>query len=223
MAVFLIVDDETHIRNMLKKALEELEYEADSVANGEEALRALFEKRYDGLFTDLKMPGMNGLDLLKAMNEETITIPKVVVSVCTEADKIIQCFQLGIMNYITKPFTPEEIKAAAKQMLKLKIDIKETTQYVKGLIQQNALSSAEKYMSKLFSAYPSSPIPHYLYGLKNLKEGDLAKSLKHLKASLSLDESYDPAKRQLEEIKVMLESKTEEKEKKGKTDHGEEK
>jgi len=200
MPVFLIVDDETQIRNMIKKALEELEFESDSVANGEEALRALFDKKYDGVFTDLRMPGMDGFDLLNAMNEESMNIPRVVVSAYTEAEKIIKSFQKGIMDFITKPFTPDEIKNAAKEMLKQRIDIKETAQYVKGLIQQNAYSGAEKYLSSLFSAYPSSPIPHYLMGLKYLKEGSELKAIKHLKASCALDERYEPAKKLLEEI-----------------------
>src|SRR6056297_608270 len=200
MPEFLIVDDETQIRNMIKKALDELDYQSDSVANGEEALKALFEKQYDGVFTDLKMPGMDGFKLLDAMNEESMNTPRIVVSAYTDADKIISCFQKGITDFITKPFTPEEIKNAAKEMLKLRIDIKETAQYVKGLIQQNAFSGAEKYLSKLFSSYPSSPIPHYLMGLKYLKEAKKLNALRQFKASYALDESYEPAKKQLEEV-----------------------
>ena len=207
MPVFLIVDDETQIRNMIKKALEEMEYESNTVANGEEALKALFEKKYDGVFTDLKMPGMDGFQLLDAMNEESMNTPRVVVSAYTEAEKIIKSFQKGIMDFITKPFTPDEIKNAAKEMLKQRIDIKETAQYVKGLIQQNAYSGAEKYLSSLFYAYPSSPIPHYLMGLKYLKEGSESKAIKHLKASCSLDEGYEPAKKLLEEILTEKEDK----------------
>jgi len=200
MPVFLIVDDETQVRNMIKKALDEIEYESDSVANGEEALKALFEKKYDGVFTDLKMPGMDGFQLLDALNEESMSVPRVAVSAYTDAEKIIKCFQKGIMDFITKPFTPDEIKNAAKEMLKQKIDIKETAQYVKGLIQQNAYGGAEKYLSALFSAYPSSPIPHYLMGLKYLKEASELKAIRHLKASCALDEGYDPARKLLDEI-----------------------
>ena len=206
MPEFLIVDDETQIRNMIKKALDELDYQSDSVANGEEALKALFEKQYDGVFTDLKMPGMDGFKLLDAMNEESMNTPRIVVSAYTDADKIISCFQKGITDFITKPFTPEEIKNAAKEMLKMRIDIKETAQYVKGLIQQHAFSGAEKYLSKIFSAFPSSPIPHYLMGLKYLKEGNKAKALKHFKASIALDEKYEPAKKQLEEVISTIEN-----------------
>lgn len=202
MPVFLIVDDETQIRNMIKKALDEMEYESDTVANGEEALKALFEKKYDGVFTDLKMPGMDGFDLLDAMNEESLNLPRVVVSAYTDAEKIIKSFQKGILDFITKPFTPDEIKNAAKDMLKQRIDIKETAQYVKGLIQQNAYGGAEKYMSSLFSSYPSSPIPHYLMGLKFLKEGNELKAIRHLKASCSLDEGYEPARKLLDEILI---------------------
>jgi CheY-like chemotaxis protein len=207
MPVFLIVDDETQIRTMIKKALDELEYDSDTVANGEEALKALFEKKYDGVFTDLKMPGMDGFDLLNAMNEESMNLPRVVVSAYTDAEKIIKSFQKGIMDFITKPFTPDEIKTAAKDMLKQRIDIKETAQYVKGLIQQNAYGGADKYLSSLFSSYPSSPIPHYLLGLKFLKEGSELKAIKHLKASCALDEGYEPARKLLEEILTENEGK----------------
>ncbi len=221
MPVFLIVDDEIHIRNMIKKAIDELEYQSDSVANGEEALHALFEKKYDGVFTDLKMPGMDGFDLLDAMNEEVMNIPTVVVSAYTEAENIIKCFRKGIMDFITKPFTPEEIKKVAKDMLKKRIDIKETTQYVKGLIKQNALGEAEKYLSILFGTYSSSPLPHYLMGMKCMKEGSEVKALKHLKASIALDESYEPAKKMIEEI-LTNQEKTEAKSNKEERENGEE-
>ncbi len=201
MANFLVVDDEKQIRTMIKKALEEMGNSAETVANGEEALKTLFDKKYDGVFTDIRMPGMNGLDLLKAMKEENFNIPKVVISAYASVENVIEVFKLGARDFITKPFSPEEIKTAASTMQTDYIDIKETSQYVRGLIKQGATSSAEEYLSQLFAKYQSSPIPHYLKALIHISKLDKESAERHLKASLALDENYEPALKKLEEFK----------------------
>ncbi|HOO32154.1 MAG TPA: response regulator [Thermotogota bacterium] len=197
MARFLIVDDESVIRGMIKKYIDEMAHESDSCSNGEEALKALFETRYDGVFTDLRMPGMDGFALLEAMKEEGFTMPVTVVSAYAEPENIIRCFKLGAIDFITKPFSPDEIKDIVKEMLKHKLDMKETAQYIRGLIKQGAIKSAEEYLRKLFFSFPSSPIPNYLMGLKFLAEEDTQMAIRHLKASIALDDGYEPAKSKL--------------------------
>jgi YesN/AraC family two-component response regulator len=143
------------------------------------------------------MPGMDGFALLEAMKEEGFTTPVSVVSAYSEPENIIRCFKLGAIDFVTKPFSPDEIKDVIKEMLKHKLDMKETAQYIRGLIKQGAIKSAEDYLKELFYSFPSSPIPHYLMGLKFLAENDTRMAKHHLRASNALDDGYEPAKSKL--------------------------
>ncbi len=205
MAQFLVADDEQRVRSLIKTYIEMLGHEAVVVANGEEALRQLFQDSYDGLFTDLRMPGLDGMGLIRAIHEENIHLPTIVVTAYASVESVIEAFQLGVVDFITKPFSSEEIKRAVQRILRQKIQLKETNQYIRGLIEQKALFEAVNYLKPLFSEYPSSPIPHYLFGLIQETQGDFSGALRHMQAALALEPGYDPATRKIIEIRKKIE------------------
>jgi len=129
MPDFLIADDEQQIRNMIKQYLSELGHVAVTVSNGQEALEKLFNNKFSGLFTDLRMPGLDGIGLLNAINEEQILIPTVVVTAYATVELSAELFKLGIKDLITKPFSPEEIKSAANLTLKYSLDLKRNSPF----------------------------------------------------------------------------------------------
>lgn len=200
--IFLVADDEYRIRTMIRQYIEESGYEAECVSNGEEVLRKIYGSvHYNGLFTDLRMPGMDGITLIRALYEEQINIPTVIVSAFGSIEIATEAFKKGVLDFISKPFSPEEIKEAAKLMLNHFLDLKETANTVKGLIEQKAFSSSLKYLLPLFSQYPSSAIPHFLYGLIKEAMGEFEEAVKHFLASNALDKSYDPSVRKIIEYR----------------------
>jgi FixJ family two-component response regulator len=202
-ARFLIADDEYKIRDTIRKYVNEEGHEADCVSNGEEALRKIYGgNRYDGLFTDLRMPGVDGISLIRALNEEQIRLPLVVVSAFGNVHLLTEAFKKGAVDFISKPFAPEEIKEAIKLMLRQAIDLKSTSNTVKGLIEQKAYAEAMKYVIPLFSHFPSSPIPHFLYGLLKEAHSEHEEALNHFYASNALDRSYEPSIKKIEEYRV---------------------
>ena len=109
----LIVDDEENIINVIKEYCEINNYQTDSATNGEDALKKLINNHYDLLILDIMMPVMDGFSMLKELPIEK-RIPTIVLSARGEEyDKLIG-FDLGIDDYVTKPFSPKELIARIK-------------------------------------------------------------------------------------------------------------
>lgn len=205
MPLFLVVDDEQHIRNLIRQYITEMGFDSDVAANGEEALKMVFEKKYTGIFTDIRMPGLDGISFLKALREESMNIPSVVVSAYANVELVTDAFKIGILDFITKPFSPNEIKSAVSLIMKQTFDIKEASQYIRGMIEQKAFSQAREYICKLFSVFPDSPLPHFLYAFMKENMGKKEDAFKHYNASLALDSGYDPARQRLNNLGNMTE------------------
>jgi len=124
--------------------------------------------------------------------------------------------KLGAKDIITKPFTQEEVTKVVEEILKEKEDeesnIQDMEKRIKEALTVGDIKRARNMVLELFRLKPSSPIPHFLYSLVNEKEGKLEEAIKHLNASLSLDPSYEPAKRKLGQIQRSSKSSNERKE-----------
>ncbi|HEW91621.1 MAG TPA: response regulator, partial [Thermotogaceae bacterium] len=105
MKKILVVDDETNIRNLIKKILSD-EFEVDTAANGLEALKLLKNKEFDLMILDINMPQMDGVELMKKLKKHNVSIPIVVISVFSDPEKLIETFKLGATDFIVKPFSP---------------------------------------------------------------------------------------------------------------------
>lgn len=109
----LIVDDEKMIREVIKEYCCASKYSTDEAGNGKEALEKLLYNTYDLMILDLMMPIMDGYTMLKALPIEK-RIPTIVLSARSdEYDKLLG-FDLGIDDYVTKPFSPNELLARVK-------------------------------------------------------------------------------------------------------------
>src|SRR5712672_848748 len=105
----LIADDEESIRHVLVELLEERGYEVGAVADGEQALRELAARDYDALVTDVRMPKMNGLDLVRAAQGESPETTIIVMSAYGSHDLAIEAMKAGAYDYLGKPFRPDEV------------------------------------------------------------------------------------------------------------------
>ncbi len=109
----LIVDDYSTMRRIIKNVLHEIGYDnTDEADDGKTALPMLQGGGYDFLITDWNMPGMQGIDLLKAVraNEKTAKLPVLLVTAEAKREQIVLAAEAGVNGYIVKPFTPETLK-----------------------------------------------------------------------------------------------------------------
>jgi two-component system phosphate regulon response regulator PhoB len=116
----LIVDDEAAIREMISVALEMADYHCVEAANAQEALIAIVDQRPDMILLDWMLPGTSGVELARRLkrNEATADIPIVMLTAKAEEDNKIQGLEVGADDYITKPFSPRELVARLKAVLR---------------------------------------------------------------------------------------------------------
>ena len=113
----LIVDDEEGIRKVIKEYCDNENYETDEASNGKEALEKLKVNDYDILVLDIMMPQMDGFTMLKELPDNR-KIPTIVLSARGEEYDKLSGFDLGIDDYLTKPFSPKELIARIKAVTK---------------------------------------------------------------------------------------------------------
>lgn len=113
----LVADDEASIRDLLTKTLALAEYDVDAAPDGRAALGRLQGTSYDLLITDLKMPGMDGLALIRDARRLAPGLPIIIITAFSTEASAIEAINLGVSGYLTKPFRLAKILSAAAKAL----------------------------------------------------------------------------------------------------------
>ncbi|OFW07265.1 MAG: hypothetical protein A3H96_17240 [Acidobacteria bacterium RIFCSPLOWO2_02_FULL_67_36] len=113
----LVVDDEATIRDLLAKTLALAEYDVDLAPDGRTALDRLRIIPYDLLITDLKMPGVDGLAVIREARRLKADIPVIIITGYSTEASAIEAVNLGVSGYLTKPFRVPRVLAAAAKAL----------------------------------------------------------------------------------------------------------
>jgi DNA-binding NtrC family response regulator len=106
----LAVDDEPHMLRLLERIIsEKTPHQITTVSNSLEVPQLLSERTFDLIITDLKMPGMDGIDILKHVREHDRPEEVIIMTAFGSLDSAIEALQQGVFDYITKPFKKEQI------------------------------------------------------------------------------------------------------------------
>jgi CheY-like chemotaxis protein len=122
----LIVDDEARMAESIKDYFQPEGLESDLASNGGQARRLLEEKPYDALVSDLRMPGMDGMQLLRWVKDEGPEIPVIMISAHGDIRDAVEAMREGAYDYLVKPFDPDELllkvrKAVENRRLRLSV------------------------------------------------------------------------------------------------------
>ena len=117
METILVIEDKESMAEMLKNTLESEGYKVITVGDGKEGLRHIKESRIDLVITDLKIPGKDGIEILKAAKEENQLIPVIVMTAFGSIETAVTAMKEGAFDFITKPFDVDHLLVLIKRAL----------------------------------------------------------------------------------------------------------
>ncbi len=170
----LLLEDDNTLNETVTEYLEEEGYEVVSVENGEDALDKIYEESFDLLLLDVKVPQMNGFDLLKEVRVREITTPAIFITSLDSIDDLSEGYESGCDDYIRKPFALKELSMRMASILKrdffhapgervaiddhISYDIDSSTLYINE--EEVALNKKESRLLKLFLQNQNQILSH---------------------------------------------------------------
>ncbi|MDA8164161.1 MAG: sigma-54 dependent transcriptional regulator [Desulfobacteraceae bacterium] len=127
MHTILVVDDEPNYQVVLSELLREEGYEVYTAGGGQEGLRLARATDLDLIITDMRMPGMSGIELLKAVKELNRDLPVIMITAFGEVDKAVEAMRAGAFNYLAKPFNNDELVVSIRKAVELYGLLRENT------------------------------------------------------------------------------------------------
>lgn len=111
----LVVDDEPLVRNFLSETLRRKNYEVHIAENGMRAIQLIKENTFDLIITDMRMPDLSGIDVLKKAKEISPATVVIVITAFGSIENAVEAMRLGAFNYLIKPFSPDTIEAVIEK------------------------------------------------------------------------------------------------------------
>lgn len=105
----LIVDDEASLRRTMARILQREGYEVTTAANGDEALKLVSEQSFDLVYSDIRMPDMSGLDLLKTVHAKFPDLPVILFTAQPDLNSAVEAVRSGATDYLLKPLKPQAV------------------------------------------------------------------------------------------------------------------
>ena len=196
----LIVDDEKNILLTLSQSLEALQLKTDTAMNGEEALAKLKEKEFGLILLDIRMPGMDGMEVLRQVREIRPDIRVIMITAYGTVGLAVEAMKLGAVDFIQKPFSPEEIRELVSRVLDREklaeqkaADYGSSIELAKRSVGNRHFEAAIEHLRRAIFLDPTRPEAFNLLGALLEIQGNRVEAQKNYRAALSLDPSYEPA------------------------------
>jgi DNA-binding response OmpR family regulator len=201
----LIVDDEKNIRLTMSQSLESLDIPVQTAVNGEEALGKLHETPFGLVFLDLKMPGIDGMEVLRQIKDDWPKIRVIIITAHGTIEIAVEAMKLGAVDFIQKPFSPGEIRDLATQVLRREalndenaVDYFSLIELAKRHISDRGFAAARETARRAIAADPAHPEAYNLLGALLEIQGDWLEAQKFYRAALDIDPGFKPAWMNLE-------------------------
>ena len=146
----LVVDDEPRLRQVLVRLMSTDGFVCSEAANGADALEALGRQAFTLVLTDLRMPRMDGIELLRQVRARYPEVAVVMITAVADVEVAVSCLAIGAMDYLTKPFHLEEVRARVIQALERRRLIIENREYQERL--EERVAAQARRLEELFLA-----------------------------------------------------------------------
>lgn len=204
-ARILVVDDEKNIRRTVTMALESLDYFVHTAFDGKDAMVQLEGDEYDLILTDLKMPGMDGMELLQNATEKYPNIKVVLISAHGTVDNAVEAMKLGAVDFLQKPFTPKELRQVVYNVLERETVCEEQDsefdkafELAKYQASKRQFDRATASIKQAIGCDPSRPEAFTFLGKLQETIGETQEAIKNYRVAIDLDPTYQPAKDNLD-------------------------
>lgn len=203
----LIVDDEKNIRLTMLHTLEQLNIPVQTAINGEEALQKLADRQFEIVFLDLKMPGIDGLEVFRRIIEKWPQIWVVIITAYGTIKTVVEAMKLGAVDFIQKPFSSVEIRTLVSRLLESEIQGRESLidfptllDFAKNRISDSNFATASEMAIKAITANSANPQACMLVGTLLEINGDLNRAEKFYRAAIHMDTNLIAARANRERI-----------------------
>ena len=149
----LVVEDDSLMQDFLKEALTKLELSVDSASSGEEALEKIQSSHYDIILSDLRMPALSGMEVLKAAKSHLPDSQVVMMTAFGTIETAVEAMKLGAFHYVTKPIKADELEIVVKKALqvnKLQTENKRLKDEVEGRYRFSNIVGRSPLMQRVF-------------------------------------------------------------------------
>jgi DNA-binding NtrC family response regulator len=201
----LIVDDEENIRLTLSQALTTLAADIDTAASGQEALAKVEDRTFSVILLDLRMPGMDGMQVLERLRESRPEIPVIIITAHGTIESAVDAMQMGAIEFLQKPFLPDDVRRLVSRVLQRgKLRESEAADYAthfelaKRCLSQRHVVAAIEHLRTAVSISPERPEAYNLLGAIHEIRGEMPEALNSYRAAWSYDASYRPAQLNIE-------------------------
>jgi len=154
MARILVVDDDQGMRDYLEIMLSREGYDVNTVPGGKKALTLCRKRKFDLVITDLKMPGMDGVDLLKSLKEVSPETMTILITGYASGETAVAAMKEGAYDYLEKNFEPDDLKKLVRDALRKKVTGEEDAQFmkdVKSAVSFGRMTGKSRGMLKVYS------------------------------------------------------------------------
>jgi DNA-binding NtrC family response regulator len=200
----LIVDDEKNILLTVRHALESKGYDVASATTGEEALRLLEQQVFDLMLLDLKLPGIDGMHVLKEASEKQPQVPVVIISAYGTVGNAVEAMKLGAIDFLEKPFSPEELRETVRRVLARRelpeaaaADYESCIALAKKCVSERRFDAAIEHARRATGIDPSRPEAFNLLGVFSEVRREPLEAQKYYRTALELDPAHAPARHNL--------------------------
>jgi DNA-binding NtrC family response regulator len=196
----LIVDDEKNIRLTMRQALQPLGYDVETAVNGEDALKQLEAGDFGLILLDLKMPGMDGLEVLRRVVALRPDIRVILISAHGTVENAVEVIHLGAVDFIQKPFVPKELRDIVTRVLdRDKLEAAQASDYeshvelIKRCLNDRHFEAAAEHARQAIGVDPARPEAFNLLGVLYELAGNHEEAMKQYRVAVDLDPTYRPA------------------------------
>ena len=204
----LIVDDEPNVRLNYRITLETEGYDVFEASSAAVALEALVGRSFDLAILDMRMPAMDGLQLLAKIREVGISVPVMIVTAYSDVPHAVQAMKMGAIDFLQKPLRPEELRRIVAEILKrhapqrgvLTETFNSHIVAAKRCLNLRLFSKARLHLVKAMELNSKSVEAFNLAGVLAEMLDDPDKAKKYYGQAIKLDKNYEPAQQNMRRL-----------------------